>query len=45
MLMRAMFGLTGAAVTNGAVSVSATRPTWADIRGYLNASCGTSFGP
>ena len=45
MLMRAMFGLTGAAVTNGAVSASATRPTWTDIRGYLNASCGTSFGP
>jgi hypothetical protein len=45
MLMRAFFGLTGAAVTNGAVGSNATRTTWPDIRTYLNSSCGTSFGP
>ena len=40
MLLRAMFGLTGTAVTNGAVV--GTR-TWAEIRTYLNTNCGGSF--
>lgn len=42
MLLRAMFGLTGTAVTNGAVMGSRT---WADIRNYLNTQCGGSFAP
>ena len=42
MLLRAMFGLTGTAVTNGAVVGSRT---WADIRNYLNTQCGGSFVP
>ena len=42
MLLRAMFGLTGAAVTTGAVVGSRT---WADIRNYLNTQCGGSFAP
>ena len=42
MLLRAMFGLTGTAVTNGAVVGSRA---WADIRTYLNTQCGGSFAP
>ncbi len=42
MLLRAMFGLTGTAVTNGVVGSSRT---WADIRNYLNTQCGGSFAP
>jgi hypothetical protein len=40
LLLRAMFGLTGTAVTNGV-----TNRTWADIRTYLNTQCGGSFAP
>jgi hypothetical protein len=40
LLLRAMFGLTGTAVTNGV-----TTRTWADIRTYLNTQCGGSFAP
>ena len=40
MLLRAMFGLTGTAVTNGAVVGGRT---WAEIRNYLNTNCGGSF--
>jgi len=43
--LRAMFGLTGAAVTNGALGAAPTRPDWTAIRNYLNANCGTSFAP
>ena len=43
--LRAQFGLTGAAVTNGAVGAGATRATWAQIRAYLNVNCGTNFAP
>ncbi len=39
LLLRAMFGLTGTAVTNGVT----TSRTWADIRSYLNSQCGGSF--
>lgn len=42
-IMRALLGMTGTAVTNGAVSGSATRTSWADIRDYLNTTCGASF--
>ena len=42
MLLRAMFGLTGTAVTDGAVVGGRT---WADIRNYLNTQCGGSFAP
>jgi len=46
MLMRALFGLTGNAVTNGAIAAPAPpRATWAAIRTYMNTNCGTSFGP
>ncbi|MEO6596703.1 MAG: hypothetical protein ABIP94_18305 [Planctomycetota bacterium] len=47
MILRAMFGLTGTAVTSGATGVNPvpSRPDWASIRTYLNASCGTAFGP
>ena len=40
MLLRAMFGLTGTAVTNGAVVGSRS---WAEIRAYLNTNCGGNF--
>ncbi len=40
LLLRAMFGFTGSAVTNGV-----TARTWADIRTYLNSQCGGSFAP
>ena len=42
MLLRAMFGLTGTAVTNGAIIGGRT---WADIRNYLNTQCGGNFAP
>jgi hypothetical protein len=44
MILRAMFGLTGAAVTNSAVGANAQRRDWTTVRGYLNGSCGASFG-
>lgn len=45
MLVRAMLGFTGTAVTNGAISGTPPRNTWALIRDYLNTNCGTNFGP
>jgi hypothetical protein len=45
MLVRAMLGFTGTEVTNGAVVSTPPRNTWALIRAYLNANCGTSFAP
>ncbi|MEO7762548.1 MAG: hypothetical protein ABIS68_11640 [Casimicrobiaceae bacterium] len=45
-LIRAMFGLTGTSVTNGAIGGGTpTRATWAQIQPYLNGNCGTSFAP
>jgi hypothetical protein len=44
-LLRAMLGFTGTAVTTGAIIGTPPRSTWALIRPYLNASCGTSFLP
>ena len=43
LLLRAMFGLTGTAVTNG-ITLAPGR-TWTDIRTYLNTQCGGSFLP
>ena len=44
--LRAMFGLTGAAVTNGAVGGGApTRSTWSQLQPWLNTNCGTNFAP
>jgi len=40
-----LFGLTGTAVTNGAVAGNATRTTWAQIQPWLNGNCGTGFAP
>jgi hypothetical protein len=42
-LIRALFGLTGTAATNGAIGGGATRGTWSAIQAYLSANCGTSF--
>ena len=44
LILRAMFGLTGAAVTDGAVGNLATRASWPAIRIYLN-NCGGNFSP
>ena len=43
LLLRAMFGLTGTAVTNG-ITLAPGR-TWTDIRTYLNTQCGGNFLP
>ena len=45
MLLRAMSGLTGLAVTRDAVANGAPRATWTDVRAFINASCGTNFAP
>jgi hypothetical protein len=45
LLMRALFGLTGTAVTTNAVAETGTRKTWDQIRPYLNGNCGASFAP
>lgn len=44
MILRAMFGLTGAPVLNNALGANANRSTWTAIRAYLNGTCGTAFG-
>lgn len=44
-IVRALFGLTGTAVTNAALGTNATRADWNSIRSFLNGSCGTTFGP
>ena len=45
LLLRALLGLNGTAVTNGAVSPCATRTTWAQIRAHLAATCGLAVAP
>jgi hypothetical protein len=45
MLIRAMSGLTGTAVTANAIGAHSARTTWAQIQAYLNGSCGTAFQP
>lgn len=42
LLLRAMFGLTGTAVTNG---IATNGQTWTTIRNYLNTQCGGNFAP
>jgi uncharacterized delta-60 repeat protein len=43
-LLRAMFGLTGTAVTSGInFPVGTTRTTWSDIKAHLNANCGMAL--
>ena len=44
-LVRALFGLTGNAVTNSAVGAGAARSDWTSIRAFLNGNCGTRFPP
>lgn len=43
LLLRAMFGFTGSAVTQGVVADGGR--TWNDIRAYLNTYCGGNFSP
>lgn len=43
MLARAMLGMTGTAVTNGAIGANVTRTTWSAIRNFLNTRCGKNF--
>ncbi len=46
MLLRALLGLTGTAVTGGALPTpTPPRSTWSDIRAHMNANCGMRFGP
>jgi len=45
MLVRAMLGFTGTAVTAGAIVGTPPRNTWALIQPYLNGNCGTNFLP
>jgi hypothetical protein len=45
MIVRAMLGLTGTAVTSGALAGNSARNTWALVRAYLNTSCGANFAP
>jgi hypothetical protein len=46
LILRAMLGLTGDAVTSGGViGAGATRSSWGTIRPYLNTNCGGNFGP
>jgi hypothetical protein len=43
-LMRAMLGLTGAAVTNGiAFPAGTVRTTWDSIKTHLNTNCGMAL--
>jgi hypothetical protein len=44
MILRAMLGSTGTAVTNNAVGGGqSVRTAWTEIRAYLNGNCGTNF--
>ena len=44
-VVRAMLGLTGTAVTTGAIGTGPLRTTWAQIQPLLNNNCGTNFAP
>jgi uncharacterized protein (DUF1800 family) len=41
LILRYMFGLSGTAVTNGAIGPSATRQDWNAVNGFLLNGCGT----
>lgn len=43
LIIRALFGLTGTAVTMGATAQNAPRKDWSDIKAYLNTNCGASL--
>ena len=43
MLLRASLGLTGDAVVAGATAPGAPRQSWADVKSYLNLSCGMTL--
>lgn len=43
MLLRALLGMTGTAVTGNAVAPGAPRNTWALIRTHMNSNCGVTF--
>ena len=45
MFARALAGFTGTSVTSGALGAHPSRTVWPQIRGYLNANCGTNFAP
>ena len=45
MITRVMLGMTGNAVTAGALGVGATRTTWTAIRDYLVTQCGMTVLP
>jgi Domain of unknown function (DUF4394) len=46
MLVRALLGMTGTAVTANALpSPAPSRPDWASIRAHMNANCGMNFAP
>ncbi len=45
LLLRAMLGFTGDTVTASAIGAGASRGTWASLRTFLNATCGTNFAP
>ena len=45
MITRVMLGMTGNAVTAGALGVGATRTTWTAIRDYLVTQCGMTVAP
>jgi hypothetical protein len=46
LLLRALFGLTGTAVTNAALPNPAPpRSTWSSIRAHMNGNCGMNFAP
>jgi hypothetical protein len=45
MLLRAMLGMTDAAITSGLVAGTPPRDTWPQMRHFLNNSCGTNFAP
>jgi hypothetical protein len=44
-ILRALLGMTGSAVTTNTIGQAATRTSWDDIRAYLNTTCGASFLP
>ncbi|MEO7761013.1 MAG: SBBP repeat-containing protein [Casimicrobiaceae bacterium] len=45
LLVRAMLGMTGTAVTNGALGADAKRNDWGKLVAYLNGNCGAAFAP
>jgi hypothetical protein len=40
MLVRALLGFSGSAVTTNAAAASGTRRSWGEIRAHLKTSCG-----